>query len=131
MKTEKKSSEPSCVPPAVVKEESEPVDCNRVKIKEESGQGNNEEGVPGEDTTECLKEATLEPASGDTTIGGPGDTQNGTGSQGILNSVKSETDPINSAVEELPSGKITVIHMQIQYLGRFSISVINSQINKL
>lgn len=110
MKTEKKSSEPSCVPPVVVKEESESGDCNRVKIKEESAQGNNEEGVPGEDTTESLKDAALEAANVDTTIGGPGDTQNGSGSQGILNSIKSETDPL-SAVDELPPGKFTTLYL--------------------
>lgn len=108
MKTEKKSSEPSCVPPVVVKEDTES-DSNRVKIKEESCQGNNEEGAPGEETNECLKEAALEAASIDNTVGVPGDTQNGSGSQGILNSVKSETDPISSSAEELPPGKLCFI----------------------
>jgi hypothetical protein len=98
MKTEKKSSEPSCVPPVVVKEEAE---GDRVKIKEEVGTGNNEDG-PGEDNAECLKDAGLEVASAE---GTSGDSQNGSSSQTILNSVKQETDPI-SAVEELPSGSI-------------------------
>ena len=104
MKTEKKPSEPSCVPPVVVKEEPE---ADRVKIKEESGTGNNEE-APSEDGTEqCLKDAALEAAaSAEAAIGA--DSQNGSGNQSLLNSVKQETDPI-STVEELPPGKLFII----------------------
>lgn len=97
MKTEKKTSEPSCVPTAVVKEEP---DADRVKIKEESGSGNNEDTTT-EDTTECPRDPSLDPANGENTMAS--DNQNGNNSQPILNSVKQED---NNPTDELPGGNL-------------------------
>lgn len=103
MKTDKNSNEPSCgVPAVVVKEEPEAPD--RVKIKEETGTGNNEETPSEDNAAECLKEAAaLDAASVEGTIAS--DNQNGSGNQALLNSVKQESDPI-SAVEDLPTGEL-------------------------
>ena len=95
MKTEKKASEPSCAPAAVVKEEP---DADRVKIKEESGSANTED-APTEDTTECPRDPSLDPANGENNM--TSDNQNGSSSQPILNSVKQED---NNPTDELPGG---------------------------
>lgn len=95
MKTEKKSNEPSCVSTAVVKEEP---DTESVKIKEEGGGGNNDDAT-GEDRTECPRDSNLDPTNGEGTM--PGDNQNGSSTQPILNSVKQENDPSNPT-DDLP-----------------------------
>ncbi|XP_015599762.1 collagen alpha-1(III) chain isoform X2 [Cephus cinctus] len=96
MKTEKKPSEPSCVPTTVVKEEP---DTDSVKIKEEGTAANNDDAT-GDDATECARDSNLDSANGESTMSG--DNQNGpSGNQPVLNSVKQENDPANST-EELP-----------------------------
>lgn len=95
MKTEKKASEPSCAPAAVVKEEP---DADRVKIKEESGSANTEDATT-EDTTECPRDPSLDPANGENNM--TSDNQNGSSSQPNLNSVKQED---NNPADELPGG---------------------------
>lgn len=102
MKTEKKTSEPSCVPTTVVKEEP---DTDSVKIKEEGTGGNNED-VSGEDTTECPRDPCLDPTSGDGTMSV--ENQSSNGNQPILNSVKQENDHNNSA-DDLPDCSGNVI----------------------
>uniref|UniRef100_A0ABD2X2V5 B-cell lymphoma 9 beta-catenin binding domain-containing protein n=1 Tax=Trichogramma kaykai TaxID=54128 RepID=A0ABD2X2V5_9HYME len=94
MKTEKKSSEPSCVSPAIAKEEP---NAKRTKIKDETAIANPEEVLSENLSTDCLPDALLEPPSitessaSKTSISD--DNQNGTPSeQNILNSIKAEAE---------------------------------------
>ncbi|XP_058809361.1 protein BCL9 homolog [Phymastichus coffea] len=107
MKTEKKSSEPSCVPPASVKEDADNAEA-RIKIKEDTpatGNDNlNDEPINDDPAEAALKDAGLEVAvsTADPTI--PPDNQNGqSGNQALLNSGKQEQDSIGGNVEEMPS----------------------------
>lgn len=103
MKTEKKPNEPSCCPPTtVVKDEP---DADPVKIKEEGTGGNDD--ATGEDTSECTRDACLDPSNGEGTMSG--ENQNANGNQPILNSVKQEGDP-NNPTDDLP-GKINLIYI--------------------
>lgn len=99
MKTEKKPSEPSCVPTTVVKEEP---DTDPVKIKEE-GTGANNDDTTGEDTAECPRDSCLDPSNGEGTLSG--ENQNSSANQPILNSVKQEGDHNNPA-DDIPGKHI-------------------------
>ncbi|KOC65259.1 Protein BCL9 like protein [Habropoda laboriosa] len=102
MKTEKKPSEPSCVPTTVVKEEP---DTDPVKIKEE-GTGANNDDTTGEDTTECPRDPCLDPSNGEGTLSG--ENQNSSANQPILNSVKQEGDH-NNPTDDIPDCSGNVI----------------------
>lgn len=95
MKTEKKASEPTCVPATVVKEEP---DTDAVKIKEEGGGANNDDAT-GDDAAECTRDPCLESSNGEGAL--PGESQNSAANQPILNSVKQEGDHNNPA-DDLP-----------------------------
>ncbi|XP_012166474.1 protein BCL9 homolog isoform X2 [Bombus terrestris] len=102
MKTEKKPSEPSCVPTTVVKEEP---DADPVKIKEEGTGGNNDD-TTGEDTTECSRDPCLDPSNGEGALSG--ENQSNSANQPILNSVKQEGDH-NNPTDDIPDCSGNVI----------------------
>lgn len=90
MKTEKKSSEATCVTTPVVKEEP---DVDSVKIKEESGSAANtcnNENTPREESTECQRESNLDSNHPEGNMSQ--DNQNGSNNQSIIGSVKQENE---------------------------------------
>ena len=102
MKTEKKSNEPSCMPSAVIKEEP---DTDPVKIKEENATTGKNEDASGEETNDCPRDTSLDPSNGEANM--PGDNQNGSTNQLILNSVKQENEH-NNPTDELPTGGLRI-----------------------
>ena len=110
MKTEKKPSEPSCVSPALAKDEPEP---KRAKISQDDlVSANSDEPSSDDPANDCLKDAALEAvaaaaaaAVATSESNASGDNHNsGSAEQLLLNSIKQETDPANS-VEPMPPGK--------------------------
>lgn len=103
MKTEKKSSEATCVTTTTVVKEEPDAEVT-VKIKEESATvGNcNNDNTPRDETTECQRESNLDPNHPDTAMSQ--ENRNGANNQPILGSVKQENEP-NHPGDDLPSGK--------------------------